>query len=569
MGGDQHIALDGLQAIIQGGDGLQIQVVGGLVKQQHVGPGEHHPGEHAPHLLAAGEHLDGLVNLVAGEEHPAQETPQIGLVGVGRPLPQPLHQIVVAVLEELGVVLREVGEGGGLAPLDGALVGLQLAGEDLEQGGLGVLVVAHEGDLVPVAHDEAHLVQHLHSVDGLADVGDEEDVLAHLSVGREGHPGVAAGGGGDLLQGDLLQQFAPGGGLLALGLVGGEAGDELLQLLGLLLVLLVLVLHQVLHELGGVVPEVVVAHVHLDLVVVDVHDVGADGVEEVAVVADHNHRALKVQQEVLQPVHRVDVQVVGGLVQQQDVRIAEQGLGQQHLHLQPGVQGGHVVGMELGAHAQALEDAAGVALGLPAAQLGVLLLQLAGADAVGLGHLLLGIEGLLLLADVVEALVAHDDGVHDVVGVVGVLILLEHRHAGLGQDGDLAGGGLQLAGEDFQEGGFTRAVGADDAVADALGELEIHVGKEGLAAVGQAQVGNCNHVVLLFMRKSSYGADYITDCSKGPEKNWTRRPYAPCNIKCERTNTTSNDGCKFYRIYFLSETEPEIQGRNRHEARFF
>ena len=70
-------------------------------------------------------------------------------------------------------------------------------------------------------------------------------------------------------------------------------------------------------------------------------------------------------------------------------------------------------------------------------------------------HLLLGIEGLLLLADVVEALVAHDDGVHDVVGVVGVLILLEHRHAGLGQDGDLAGGGLQLAGEDFQEGGFT------------------------------------------------------------------------------------------------------------------
>ena len=80
VGGEEHVALDGLQAVVQGGDGLQIQVVGGLVKQQHVGPGEHHPGEHAPHLLAAGEHLDGLVNLVAGEEHPAQETPQIGLV---------------------------------------------------------------------------------------------------------------------------------------------------------------------------------------------------------------------------------------------------------------------------------------------------------------------------------------------------------------------------------------------------------------------------------------------------------------------------------------------------------
>ena len=31
---------------------------------------------------------------------------------------------------------------------------------------------------------------------------------------------------------------------------------------------------------------------------------------------------------------------------------------------------------------------------------------------------------------------------------------------------------------------------------------------------------------------------------------------APCNIKCERTNTTSNDGCKFYRIYFFVSQKP-------------
>ena len=43
-------------------------------------------------------------------------------------------------------------------------------------------------------------------------------------------------------------------------------------------------LDELLHQLGGLVPEVVVAHVHFDLVVVDVHDVGAHGVEEVPVV---------------------------------------------------------------------------------------------------------------------------------------------------------------------------------------------------------------------------------------------------------------------------------------------
>ena len=72
-----------------------------MVQQQHVGAGEHHPGEHAPHLLAAGEHLDGLVNLVAGEEHPAQKASQIGLVGVGRPLAEPLHQVVVTYFGNL------------------------------------------------------------------------------------------------------------------------------------------------------------------------------------------------------------------------------------------------------------------------------------------------------------------------------------------------------------------------------------------------------------------------------------------------------------------------------------
>ena len=144
VGGHQHVALDGLQPLVQGGDGLQVQVVGGLVQHEDVGPGEHHPGQHAPHLLAAGQHLYRLVDLVPGEKHPAQEAPEVLLLGVGGELAQPLDQVVVVLLEVGGVVLGEVGEGGGLAPLDGALVGLQLPGQNLEQDGVGVLVVRSE-----------------------------------------------------------------------------------------------------------------------------------------------------------------------------------------------------------------------------------------------------------------------------------------------------------------------------------------------------------------------------------------------------------------------------------------
>lgn len=35
--------------------------------------------------------------------------------------------------------------------------------------------------------------------------------------------------------------------------------------------------------------------------------------------------------------------------------------------------------------------------------------------------------------------------------------------------------------------------------------------------------------------------------------------WAACNIKCERTNTTSNDGYAFYRIYFFTINRAKTQ----------
>ena len=110
-------------------------MVGGLVQQEDVGPREHHPGQHTAHLLTAGEDLHRLVYLVPGEEHPAQEAPEVLLLGIGGELAQPLDQVVVVVLEVGGVILGEVGESGGLSPLHSALVWLHFSGQDLEQGG--------------------------------------------------------------------------------------------------------------------------------------------------------------------------------------------------------------------------------------------------------------------------------------------------------------------------------------------------------------------------------------------------------------------------------------------------
>lgn len=79
---EENAALKGDQPLVDRGDGLKVQMVGRLVEHEHIRTEEHHPGKHAAHLFAAGEHLDRFVDLVAGEQHLAEEAAQEGLAGV-------------------------------------------------------------------------------------------------------------------------------------------------------------------------------------------------------------------------------------------------------------------------------------------------------------------------------------------------------------------------------------------------------------------------------------------------------------------------------------------------------
>ena len=142
--------------------------------------------------------------------------------------------------------------------------------------------------------------------------------------------------------------------------------------------------------------------------------------------------------------------------------------------------------------------------GATAVHVGKFRLQLGGADAVLVGEVGLFIDGVLFLHHIVQVLVAHDDGVQNGVFVVGVLVLLQHGHPLVRVHGDGAAGGVQLPGENPQEGGFAGAVGADDAVAVAGEELEIHILEQPLAAKLHTEIGYCDHFILLIVSFSFF-----------------------------------------------------------------
>ena len=71
------------------------------------------------------------------------------------------------------------------------------------------------------------------------------------------------------------------------------------------------------------------------------------------------------------------------------------------------------------------------------------------------------------------------------------MVLLEYGHPHARFEGYVPGGRVEIARKDAQERGFARAVGADDAVAIARREFEIHILKQRLTAEVHTDICNC------------------------------------------------------------------------------
>ena len=232
-------------------------------------------------------------------------------------------------------------------------------------------------------------------------------------------------------------------------------------------------------------------------------------------MADHDDRIREIQQEVFQPADGLDIQIVGRFVQQQDIRISEQRLRQQHLNLLAAVQLAHLLMLKVEADAKTGQDHFRVALGVPAVQLGEFALQLAGAFAVRIGKLFLGVEFILFLHDLIQALMPHDDRLKHFVLVEFKVVLTQNCHAFAGGDDHFARGRLQLAGQHLEERRFAGSVRANDAVAVSGGEFDVDVLEERLAAVRKRNILRCDHVIrfsffLLHIPRFTYSFYYLT-----------------------------------------------------------
>ena len=185
--------------------------------------------------------------------------------------------------------------------------------------------------------------------------------------------------------------------------------------------------------------------------------------------------------------HRLQIQVVGGLVQQQHAGLAEKRLGQQDAHLLAALQLRHLALMQRFRNIQTLEQNRGVRFRGIAAFVSDNALELAHAHAVFVGPVGgIGVERFTLLQRVPERSVAHDHRIQNAVGIEGELILAQDPDLLRPGYGTL--GGFNFAGQDFHERGFARSIGAGDGVAPSLLEGGGHVFKKNAGAEAHGNV---------------------------------------------------------------------------------
>ncbi len=215
-----------------------------------------------------------------------------------------------------------------------------------------------------------------------------------------------------------------------------------------------------------------------------------DVVEEALVVRNHERDAAVPGEELLEPADRENVEVVGGLVEEQRVGAADEHLRQEHAELEAARERRERQPVRRDRNAEPLEHRGGPRLERVPVEVRERHLDVGEPAGVAVGVV---DDPRALLERLPHLGLPHHGEVEDDLVVVEEAVLPQDPDARVTPDGHRAVAGRLVPREDLEEGGLPRAVRADQAVAGARVELKRDPLEEGAAAVRLGELGNADH----------------------------------------------------------------------------
>ena len=492
--GDEHDrALVVRQGVQQRPLGVEIEVVGRLVEKEKIRRAQEKTGQRQPASFAAGEDRGLLLHGLSRKQERPQDVADLGEHGERRRVGHGLAHRPGGI--EIVPVRAVVGDPDVVAKFPTPGVQAFLTGDQPDEGGFPGAVRSHEREALAALHDEVHVAEDLVGSEGLGNRAEryEDPPGTRRMRQAQGHPPGLRRHFDPL---DLLERADPALDLpRAAGLVPEPVDEafgpfDLGRLLGGPLA-------QV-GDLGGPLGFVaaVGARVVAEAAQPDLGDPGHHGVEEVPVVGDQHETPAVTGEEAEQPRSGFDVQIVRGLVEEDEVVRLDQQPGEGDAHLPALAEGLRGTVLVPGRESQAGEDLADAGVHfVPAAALPLLFQFAVAGDEFGLirgpgelfGH-------VLLFAPQPEQV--GEGGAH----LLGDGAALESEPL-LGQvsdalppgQHDLSGVGGNQSREDLQEGGLAGPVGPDQTDAIAVANLPRHLTEQDLFPVRLRGLDELDH----------------------------------------------------------------------------
>ncbi len=339
-----------LAEVLQHAEGIEVEIVGRLVEEQHVGSLGQHQQQLQPPPLAARKEADGGELGVAVKPKSFEEG---GVLRRGR------VRGGDGVAHALGRVERRTGlvvvpEPHGRPALETTVGGLVAAGDEVEQRRLAAAVGADDAEALTGVDGQVEALEEQGPVaPSMTDTVEFDDLVAQAGCSEGQVELPDAGGIFGPTRHDGSGRSDAGLGLSRTGrcappepgqlarreVAPNRFGDD-----------------SALLALGaGLEVRRVAAFMHVAAAPVEFEDAGGDPVEHMTIVGYEQKPAPVIGETVLEPRDGLDVEVVGGLVEHEQVGLVDEKPGEGHpLRLTAG-QGGHV-GVDQWPHAQAFED---------------------------------------------------------------------------------------------------------------------------------------------------------------------------------------------------------------------
>ena len=449
-------------------DAGDVEVGRGLVHQQQVRRIEEQLHQCQASLFTTAEHRHFLEDVIIPEEEASQQGSDVQLGHPGRRVGSLLQHRPLG-LQHFGAVLGEVTHLHPQPQVTHTGLRRQVARQQLEQGGLAGAVGSDQHRAVaPLRFELEAGVNHVLPVGEIHPFESDDPLTALLrlrecKINRRRRL---------LRRVDLLHAVD----LLELGLsprrrgvLGSEPVHEVHQATNF--ALLVLEGGQLLLLLGLALVEkgVVVARVAVEPLIANLDDTGDQLIEKLPVVRDDQNRSRVILQIALKPNEGFEIQMVGGLIEHEDVRLMHQQPGQVRPHdPTTGQLARRPLKIRI-AEGQALEQALGLGDGRT-----------------------VGIEVVIIFRLGTGSMLAGGDFQHR---------LITHRRALLGQEADgrpaLEGHQtvvrLLLLEDELEERGLAGAIRTHQAQSVLTVELQRQVREQGPSAIALGHIGNSQH----------------------------------------------------------------------------